>query len=59
MMSLTALFALFALLVLMVVFGLAYKIRGLRTALLLTAAAFVVFAVFFAGLLYVIVNSMN
>jgi hypothetical protein len=58
-MSFTVLFALFALLVLIVVFGLAYKIRGLKTALILTAAAFVVFAVLFVGLIYVITNAMN
>lgn len=58
-MSFTVLFASFALLVLIVVFGLAYKIRGLKTALILTAVAFVVFAVLFVGLIYVITNAMN
>lgn len=58
-MSFTVLFASFALLVLIVVFGLAYKIRGLKIALILTAAALVVFAVLFVGLIYVITSSMN
>lgn len=58
-MSLTVLFALFALVALIVIFGLTYKIRGLKMALIMTATAFVLFATLFAGLIYVIVNSMN
>ena len=59
MMSFTVLFAALALLGLLVIFALTYMLKGLKTALIATAAAFALVAVLFAGLLYVIVNSMN
>lgn len=58
MMSFTAWFAIFALILLVVVFGLTYFIRGLKAALIATLAALIVMAVFFVGLIYVIVNAM-
>jgi hypothetical protein len=57
-MSFTILFAIFALVVLIVVFGVAYKIKGWKAALIVTSIAFIVIATLFTGLIYVIVNSM-
>jgi hypothetical protein len=57
-MSFTALFAVFALLALIVIFGLAYKIKGLKAALITTVAAFMVIAAVFVAMIYAIVSVM-
>lgn len=58
-MSFTVLFVLFALLALAVIFGVSYKIKGLKVAFLTTGAAFVLFALLFVVVIYFIVNAMN
>lgn len=58
-MSFTILFALFALLALVVIFGVSYKIKGLKVAFFTTGAAFVLFALLFVVVIYFIVNAMN
>jgi len=55
----TILYALFILFALIVIFGVIYKIKGLKTALIATGVAFVVFLVLYIGLIYLIVNSMD
>lgn len=57
-MSLTVLFVMFALLALIVIFGLTYKIKGLKTAFITTGVAFVVFTLLFVAMIQVIVNAM-
>lgn len=52
-------FILFAVLVLIVIFGMVYKIRGLKAALIATAMIFVGFLVLYVGMIYLIVNSMD
>lgn len=58
MMSFTVLFAALAFLALVVIFGVSYALKGLKTALIATGAAFVLSALLLAGLVFVIVNSM-
>ncbi len=55
----TIFYALFALFVLLVVFGVIYKIKGLRVALFATGTVLAGFAVLYFGLIYLIVNSMD
>ena len=55
----TLVFALFALFVLIVIFGLTYKITGLKTAFIATGVMFIVFSVLYIGMVYLIVNSMD
>lgn len=57
-MSFTILYAAFALLVLIVIFGLTYKIKGLKTAIVTTGIAFTASAIFFVALIYAIVTMM-
>jgi len=57
-MSFTVLFAVLSVLTLIVVFAVTFAIRGLKTALIAAGMTFIVIAVLFAGLLYVIVNAM-
>jgi hypothetical protein len=55
----TVLFALFALFALIVIFGLSYRIKGLKVALIATGVMFIVFSVLYAGMIYLIVNTMD
>jgi len=57
-MSFTLLFAVFALLALGILFGLMYKLRGAKTAVITTAIAFVVLALLFVTTIYAIVSVM-
>ncbi len=58
MMSFTVLFAAVAFLALVAIFGVTYALKGWKTALIATGAAFVLIALLLAGLVFVIVNSM-
>lgn len=58
-MPITILVAVPILFVLMVIFGLSYKIKGLKTAIIATGAVFVLFALLYMGMLFIIVNSMG
>jgi hypothetical protein len=58
-MSFTVLYALSALLLLVVIFGLTYKIKGLKTALITTAAAFIILAVTLIVMISVILGVMS
>jgi hypothetical protein len=58
MFSFTLIFAGFAFFVLAAVFGLAYWIRGLKTALMAAGIVFAAFALLFLGSVYIIANSM-
>jgi hypothetical protein len=58
MFSLTLIFAVIAFFVLAATFGLAYWLKGPKAALIATGIAFSIFALLFAGGLYVIVSSM-
>lgn len=53
------LFVLFALFMVLVIFGVTYKIKGLKTAAITTGVVFVGFLVLYIGLIYLIVNSMD
>jgi hypothetical protein len=55
----TVVFALFALFVLIVSFGITYKIKGLKAALIAIGVMFIVFSVLYVGMIYLIVNSMD
>ena len=57
-MSFTVLYAVITLLALIVVFGVTYKIKGWKTALLATGLAFVLSAVLLMGLILVITRNM-
>lgn len=57
-MSFTVLFAALAFLVLIIIFGLTYKLKGLKTAFLAAGIAFIAFAILFVSILFVIANSM-
>jgi hypothetical protein len=57
-MSFTVLFAGFALFALIVIFGLTFIRKGLKSALITTAAAFIVIAILFVVTIYAIVNAM-
>lgn len=57
-MSFTILYAAFALLALIVLFGIMYKIKGLKIAFITTGIAFVVSAVLFVAAIYAIVSVM-
>ena len=43
---------------LVVIFGVTYKIKGLKAALIATGIAFFVFSILFVAVIYVIANSM-
>jgi hypothetical protein len=57
-MPFTILFALLALILLVVVFLVTYKMKGLKSALIVTGTAFIVLAVMFVVLIRMIVNAM-
>lgn len=58
-MPITILIAVSILIVLMVIFGFTYKRKGLQTAIIATGTAFVLFAMLYMGIIFVIVNSMG
>jgi len=58
-MSFTIILALFALLGLAVVFGVIYKIKGLKAAFIATGITFFVFSTLYVVTIYVIVNAMS
>jgi len=55
----TLLYVLFTLIMVIVIFGATYMIKGLKTALITTGVVLVGFLVFYIGMIYLIVNSMN
>ena len=55
----TVLFVLLAVFLLIVIFGIVYKTRGLQTALIVTGVMFIASIVLYAGMIYLIVNSMD
>ena len=55
----TIFYVLFALFMVAVIFGVTYKIKGLKTALITTGAVLVGFLVLYIGMIYRIVNSMD
>jgi ABC-type uncharacterized transport system permease subunit len=57
-MSFTVLYAVLTLLALVVIFGVTYKLKGWKLALLATGLAFVLSALLLTGLIYVITRSM-
>ncbi len=57
-MNFTILYAALTLLALVVIFGLAYKIKGMKTALLAAGAALILAAVIFIASIQVITASM-
>ena len=57
-MSFTILFAAFVLFALFVIFGITYKIKGLKTALIATGVIFVLSAVAYVAVIYLIVSAM-
>lgn len=57
-MSFTILYAALALLVLIVIFGLTYKIKGLKTAFVTTGIAFTASAILFVAVIYAIASTM-
>lgn len=58
-MAFTFILALLAVFALIIVFGVVYKWKGLKTALIATGGAFVVFSVMMALAIVIIVNSMG
>jgi hypothetical protein len=58
-MSFTLILALFALLGLAVVFGVTYKIKGLKAAFIATGIALLVFSTLYVVIIYAIVNAMS
>ncbi|MFN8387485.1 MAG: hypothetical protein U0V48_15925 [Anaerolineales bacterium] len=57
-MSFTILFAALVLFALLVIFGITYKIKGLKTALIATGVIFVLSAVAYVAVIYLIVSAM-
>jgi len=55
----TIFYGLFTLSMLVVTFGVAYKIKGLKTALITMGIVLVGFLVLYVGMIYLIVNSMD
>ena len=55
----TIFYVLFALFMLVVVFGVAYLIKGLKTALIIMGAVLVGLLVLYMGMIYLVVNSMD
>lgn len=58
-MSFTILFIALALLVSIIIFGLTYKLKGLKTALIAMGIAFVGFALLFVAVIFVVVILMS
>ncbi len=58
-MGLTGLFAIFALLALVVIFGITYKVKGLKAAFIATGMAFVISSILYGAAIYAIVNAMD
>lgn len=57
-MSFTIVLPILGLLGLVVVFGVTYKIKGLKAALIATGIAFVVFSMLYVAAIYVVANAM-
>jgi hypothetical protein len=57
-MSFTVLFAALAFFVLIITFGSTYKLKGFKTAFIVTGIAFIVLAILLASILFIIVNLM-
>jgi len=55
----TIFYVLFALFMLVVIFGVTYKIKGLKAAFIATGVVLVGLLVLYIGMLYLIVNSMD
>jgi hypothetical protein len=58
-MTFTSLFAMFALLMLVVIFGITYKVKGLKAAFIATGMTFVISSFFYVAAIYAIVNAMD
>lgn len=57
-MSLTAIFAVLAVLGLIIIFGLTYKMKGLKTAVIAAGIAYIVLVVLFVATIYAIASVM-
>lgn len=57
-MSFTILFAALVLFALLVIFGIIYKIKGVKTALIATGVMFIISAVAYVAVIYLIVSAM-
>jgi hypothetical protein len=57
-MSFTVLYAVLTLLVLIVIFGVTYKIKGWKVAVLATGLAFILSALLLVALIYIITRNM-
>lgn len=57
-MAFTVLFVAFVLLTLLIIFGVMYKMKGLKTALITTGVAFILSAVAYIAVIYLIVSAM-
>ena len=57
-MSFTAIFAVLAVLGLIIIFGLTYKMKGLKTALIAAGTASIVLVVLFVATIYAIASVM-
>lgn len=57
-MSFTILFAALVLFALLVIFGITYKIKGLKIALVATGVMFIISAAAYAAVIYLIVSAM-
>jgi hypothetical protein len=55
----TILYVLFALFMVVVIFGITYKIKGLKIALISMGVVLAGFLVLYVGIIYLIVNSMD
>lgn len=57
-MPFTILYTMLALLTLIIIFGLTWKIKGLKVAIITTGIAFIIFAVLFGVTIYAITSVM-
>jgi hypothetical protein len=57
-MAFTVLFAVLAFLALIIVFGITYKIKGVKIAFLTTGIALAILAILFVATIYIIVSVM-
>ena len=57
-MPFTIIFLVLAFFALLVIFGVTYRLKGWKTAFLVTGVVLFLFAMLFVGMIFVIVNSM-
>ncbi len=58
-MAITILLAALALLGLVVIFAIAYKVKGLKAALITTGVSFILFSIFYVAAIFSIVSAMD